>query len=369
MASICKRRGSAKWLINFKDEHGLWRTVTGYTDKALTKKKAELLEFDAERRRRGAVDVVKDALPLSEQIAAYERFLSNRSPVYVAITISRVKAFEFDSVAQIVGPLASEKASEFLKSIPGNGSNRNHYLTAIKMFCRWLHRHRNLPLSPICHLKKELVKKATIDRRAATEKEIQKLLKNLRGTVNTLTAEQRYYLYLTALETGFRAEELSTLDANDFHGRIVRCTETKNGKAVDQPVTENYARIMRQWLANRTGKVWPGKWYRRAAKMLFNDLRSAKLPIRTVDGVLDFHALRVTFVTNLVRDGLPAKQVQMLARHSTMELTMKVYAKLGIEEVAQDRRSKIYVRLCPLASAQVQSNNGQRNGFSKRKTA
>jgi integrase len=89
--------------------------------------------------------------------------------------------------------------------------------------------------------------------------------------------------------------------------------------------------------------------------MLAVDLAAAKVPVETADGVLDFHALRVTFVTNLVRGGLPAKQVQMLARHSTMDLTMKVYAKLGIEEAAQQMRSKTYVRSCPLPSARVQS--------------
>jgi hypothetical protein len=47
MASICKRKGGKKWLIVFKDENGAWKTVTGYTDKSLSKQKAEKLQYDA----------------------------------------------------------------------------------------------------------------------------------------------------------------------------------------------------------------------------------------------------------------------------------------------------------------------------------
>ena len=41
--------------------------------------------------------------------------------------------------------------------------------------------------------------------------------------------------------------------------------------------------------------------------------------------VVDFHALRHTFVTNLVRGGAHPKVVQDLARHSTITLTMDRY--------------------------------------------
>ena len=51
------------------------------------------------------------------------------------------------------------------------------------------------------------------------------------------------------------------------------------------------------------------------------------------DGTLDFHSLRVTFVTSLARSGVHPKVAQMLARHSTIEITMGTYTKLDDDEL------------------------------------
>lgn len=39
----------------------------------------------------------------------------------------------------------------------------------------------------------------------------------------------------------------------------------------------------------------------------------------------DFHGLRHTFITNLSLNGVDPKTAQTLARHSSMELTMRTY--------------------------------------------
>ncbi len=41
--------------------------------------------------------------------------------------------------------------------------------------------------------------------------------------------------------------------------------------------------------------------------------------------VVDFHALRATYITMLVKGGATVKQAQDLARHSDPKLTMNVY--------------------------------------------
>jgi integrase len=66
---------------------------------------------------------------------------------------------------------------------------------------------------------------------------------------------------------------------------------------------------------------------------ILHGLKAAKIEVSTPDGVLDFHALRTTYITNLVRAGLYPKTVQTLARHSTVELTMKIYARLNKNEI------------------------------------
>ncbi len=43
--------------------------------------------------------------------------------------------------------------------------------------------------------------------------------------------------------------------------------------------------------------------------------------------MVDFHALRATYVTLLIESGASIKTVQVLARHSTPSLTIGIYAK------------------------------------------
>jgi integrase len=46
------------------------------------------------------------------------------------------------------------------------------------------------------------------------------------------------------------------------------------------------------------------------------------------DGSVDIHALRYTYVTGLLRRGVNLKVVQKLAGHSTLEMTLNIYAQV-----------------------------------------
>ena len=51
------------------------------------------------------------------------------------------------------------------------------------------------------------------------------------------------------------------------------------------------------------------------------------------DRVVDFHALRMTFITLIVKGGASAKVAQHLARHSDPNLTLNTYTSLGLHDV------------------------------------
>ncbi len=71
------------------------------------------------------------------------------------------------------------------------------------------------------------------------------------------------------------------------------------------------------------------------ARMLKADLQDAGIPYRDDSRrVLDFHAFRHTFVTNLARGGVHPKQAQDLARHSDINLTMSRYGHTVIADRA-----------------------------------
>jgi integrase len=72
------------------------------------------------------------------------------------------------------------------------------------------------------------------------------------------------------------------------------------------------------------------------------DLAAAKIPVVTPAGVVDFHALRVTYGTLLARAGVTLAQAQKLMRHSTPALTANLYTRLQMDD-ARDAVMKIDV--------------------------
>jgi hypothetical protein len=67
--------------------------------------------------------------------------------------------------------------------------------------------------------------------------------------------------------------------------------------------------------------------------MLRIDLEAAGIAYETASGVIDFHALRATYVSHLVSSGASVKTCQVLARHSTPNLTIGIYAKASLHDV------------------------------------
>ena len=73
----------------------------------------------------------------------------------------------------------------------------------------------------------------------------------------------------------------------------------------------------------------------RTADMLRADLERAGIPYAAEDGsVFDFHALRVQCATDLARGGAHPAVAKARLRHSTIELTMGTYTRLGMDDQA-----------------------------------
>lgn len=67
--------------------------------------------------------------------------------------------------------------------------------------------------------------------------------------------------------------------------------------------------------------------------MLRRDLESAEISYKDETGkVADFHSLRHTYITNIVKTGASAKVAQNLARHSDIKLTMDTYTHLTLHD-------------------------------------
>ena len=120
-----------------------------------------------------------------------------------------------------------------------------------------------------------------------------------------------------------------------------------------QPIRQDLADLLRPWLDARPArKPVFGTMPRKTARMMRKDLLAAKeqwvrevksadarrqrtdssfLAYRDAAGrVADFHALRHTYVSRLVKSGANVRVAQELARHSTPILTLGRYAHVEI---------------------------------------
>src|SRR5690606_17005895 len=111
---------------------------------------------------------------------------------------------------------------------------------------------------------------------------------------------------------------------------------SKRRRKDTQLIRADLAAFLADWLKGRAPRslLWPGKWYRKAAEMLRIDLAAAGVaPIDERGRVIDFHALRHTYITNLHRGGAYGKILQSMARHSTPALTAR-YTHVELRDIA-----------------------------------
>ena len=185
------------------------------------------------------------------------------------------------------------------------------------------------------------------DRRPLTEAEFTALLKVARAgpVAFKVAGPDRAMLYTVAAYTGLRASELASLNRDSFRlddsppTVTVKAAYSKHRRQDTLPLHPSLVAILRPWLHGKTSAemAWPGKWAesRHAGQMMKADLESAGIPYVDAHGLYaDFHALRHTFITNMMKSGVNPKTAQSLARHSTIDMTMNVYTTLTVTDQA-----------------------------------
>ena len=223
----------------------------------------------------------------------------------------------------------------------------NHYVRATKGFLRWMTRTRRIGANPIETL--TLLNTATDvrhGRRELTADELRRLFTATRESTRTfrgLSGPDRYFLYLVAAGTGFRANALANLTPASFD--LAEATVTlaarfaKNRRTKVQPLAADLAEALRDYLAGKPADVlvWGGTWREKAAEMLRADLEAVGIPYASdgPDGPehADFHALRHSFLTLGGRSGIDLRTLQELAGHSTPLLTAR-YMHVRLRDVA-----------------------------------
>ncbi len=221
----------------------------------------------------------------------------------------------------------------------------NHMLRAVKSFTRWLrenHRASTDVLDGIASQNAQTDPRH--ERREASAVELDALVKitEKRDLAAGMTGKDRAILYRVAIWTGFRAAELRSLTRESFDLQAdpptvtVAAAYSKRRDTDVQPIRPDMAAILSPWLANKPAGVPVfARMPKMTARTLKWDLKAAGIDYRDASGhVLDFHALRHSYISIIVRSGVSVKMAQELARHSTPTLTIGRYAHTRLQDHA-----------------------------------
>jgi integrase len=227
----------------------------------------------------------------------------------------------------------------------------NRWLTITKQFAGWvaMHRREGHPLA-ILRPHDRLDDDRRVQRRALTEDEASWLILATSGYYrpSSMGAVARAMMYRLMLGSGLRTSEARSLLVSDIirrdDGRVMLKLPgltTKNSKDALIPLANGFGTDLRNWLTDRDygGLVFP-RLPAKPARVFRGDLEHANIDRLDERGrIVDLHALRYTYITQLVHAGVDPKTVQQLARHSTIQLTMDVYAQVvdGAGEQAVDK--------------------------------
>lgn len=361
-------RESSKWYCLYKRGEK-WLRVPAYADKLASQQMLARLEREVAREAEGVFDHLTPhlATPIADHAKAFEQHLADRgrTPEYVQTTAQRLTFIIEHTKATTISditPASVDRALAELVRGGGSISSRNHYLRAAKMFTRWMVGERRLASDPLIGMaSKNTDQDRRRVRRPLNDLELRILID---ATWNgpprlDMSGRDRVALYLVASLTGYRRNELGSITPASFAwGKAptltVQAGTSKRRRLDVIPLRQDAADWLRAWMGDRPASqpLFPIT-DARTAEMLRDDLAAAReawlkagkgkeriereqseylLAVNAAGRVVDFHALRGTFITSLAKAGVNPKTAQTLARHSTMDLTMITYAHLELAD-------------------------------------
>lgn len=343
------RKPVKKWYCLYK-KNGKWKREPAYSDKSASLQLLARRERECARESIGLIDQYTKAatIDIADHISHYVKNLTDRgnSHDHIVTTEYRVRWVCTNGGIELIGDLTKARVEAALAKLTGeeglSASSRNHYLTAIKGFAKWLVDERRAEENYIGAMRKQSVQGKRVKvRRPLTIEEFDKLLRATAASaerLHNLSGADRVAVYLTAYATGYRRRELATLTPASFEfGKepavSISTDASKRDRPERIPLNSAIAAHLKAYLTDRPASrpLWRIA-NRNTAEMIQADLTAAGVKFKAGIEVVDFHSLRQTFTTGLVRSGASPKVTQQLARHSDINLTMGVYAKLNSSE-------------------------------------
>lgn len=362
--------GTVYW-VQFAVAGRLVRKSLRTKDKRVAQMRALQMVEREERKAVGLADPFEEHRdrPLAEHVAEFETHLASRgvSGAHLDDRMLCLRQYLEATKARTLAGLDFVEAQRWLGDLAaGTLSARsvNKRLQALRQFGRWLvraRRHTHNPFEGLA-MRNEATDRRRV-RRAFTPEELESLLDAARqrpleegarkrtrsGLSEAIEAkfrrvgECRAFVYAFAAGTGLRRKELEGLTWADVDAQkatlTVRASVAKSKRMADLPLRSDLAAALAAQAARvvahglGTGprdRVFPGPLFPTHGTVA-RDLAYAGLAGEDDQGcILDFHALRNTFISGLSAAGVHPRTTQALARHSKIELTMKTYTDLRL---------------------------------------
>lgn len=346
------RKKADRWYYRYVDENGRQVERVGSTNKRVTQELAAEAEDHVSRIKAGLVDprleryARESRRPIAEHLADFAAYLAARAknPRHARTKSRRLAELFRAAGVSTIADVSMSGVQAALSTIAGKGlsiQTQNHYLDAAKMFSLWAFRDGRAQDNPIQFLSRRspLADRRRV-RRSLSVEECRRLIESTAAAPEILDmpARERVAVYLIALGTGFRAQEILSLRPewfrlSDSPPRIVVPPEyTKNGRKANQFIPPWLARSLGPWLAEKpAGERVFGFRADWLAPTLRTDLKLAGIAPETTEGVLDFHSLRGTYTNLFMMSGASIKQIQRGARHADIKTTAEHYLRADDE--------------------------------------
>ena len=319
-----------------------WRSL-GTTDKQVAAKKAHDLFVEMQQEAAGL-------LPAKSLRTAGAKALCDHLEDFLCDLQSkgRTKKHVDDNRSRI-SRLLSECGWKVLADVDADGfiqwrneccdvlaaKTLNEYLASVVGLFNWMEKIGRISANPLRRVERVDGRgKLKRERRAFTEAELKRLIE-VSGT--------RGLIYLFAARTGLRRNEINQLTWNDVHLNeaqpfvLARACITKNKKDerifLVPEIVEKLEPISKEASNSDTPVFMDGVPKIKAMK---RDLIKAEIPYCDEKGrYADFHALRHTCATFMLKHGVPAAYAKKHMRHSDLKLTTNCYnddAQLDVYE-------------------------------------
>lgn len=354
----------SNWYVKFFDPR-VGRTVkkpTPYTDRRLAERHGHRLQLEAEQLHAGVpVDFAPSPdASIDSLIDLFKGHLESREvgKQHLVEVINRLRRMCQGRIF-FLGEWTAAAIEKYISARRKAGMSaqtRNHHVQNAKQFTKWLIKAKYLRENPLADLGMiNVAADRRRVRRALSPEEFAKLFKTTwksKVVRAGLTGKARAILYLTAVCTGLRRLELMKLTVGAVSLKTANVTVeaafSKNRRKDVVPLA-SAANEMKEFIKRRpsgemlfaplnrpTEGVKVVHWARTAALNLALDLEAAKVSVGDERGrVADFHSLRVTCITELIRQGVPLVTVQKYARHSNPKLTANIYTDTTPDDLAR----------------------------------